>query len=181
MSGSRCSSTARPSADTLHERCAQPPEQIGEINVVVAALGQQFVHRGNREDAVHGIFECLLRVDHAVGARLESQQRRNGLKVVLDAVVDLLGEHAPHYRAAVLERNGCLLRNRREQVTVVLGEGRSPVDDELPDLTAAPAQRLADRVRVRTPLGPGNLAVLEYERGAGRRERIHRRRHDRFE
>ena len=53
------------------------------------------------------------------GARLQAQQRRDGLQVVLDAVVDLLGEHAAHHRAAVLERDGRVLRDRRQQLAVV--------------------------------------------------------------
>ena len=36
-------------------------------------------------------------------------------------------------------------------------------------------------MRVGPPLGPGDRAVLEHERGAGRRERVHRRLHDRLE
>ena len=86
-------------------------------------------------------------------ARLEPQQRRHRLEVVLDAVVDLLGEHAAHHGAPVLERDGRLLRDRREQLAVVLGERRRAVGDELADLAAAPAQRLADRVRVGAPSG----------------------------
>ena len=53
-------------------------------------------------------------------ARLQAQQRRHGLEVVLDAVVDLLGEHAAHHRAPVLERDRGLLGDRREQLAVVL-------------------------------------------------------------
>ena len=53
-------------------------------------------------------------------ARLQAQERGDGLQVVLDAVVDLLGEHAAHHRAPVLERDRRLLRDRREQLAVVL-------------------------------------------------------------
>ena len=89
-------------------------------------------------------------------ARLQAQERRDGLQVVLDAVVDLLGEHAAHHGTPVLERDGRVLRDRREQLAVVLGERRRAVGDELADLPAAPAQRLADRVRVGPALGPGD-------------------------
>ena len=60
-------------------------------------------------------------------------------------------------------------------------ERRRAVGDELADLPAAPAQRLAERVRVRAALGPGDRPVLEHERGARRRERVHRRLDDRLE
>ena len=53
-------------------------------------------------------------------ARLQPEQRRDGLQVVLDPVVDLLGEHAAHHRAPVLERDRRLLGDRREQLAVVL-------------------------------------------------------------
>ena len=49
----------------------------------------------------------------AVGvARLQPQQRGHGLQVVLDPVVDLLGEHAAHHGAPVLERDRRLLGDR---------------------------------------------------------------------
>ena len=46
--------------------------------------------------------------------------------------------------------------------------GPVAVGDELADLPAAPAQRLADRVRRRDALRPGDPAVVEHERGPGR-------------
>ena len=63
----------------------------------------------------------------------------------------------------------------------MLRERRGAVGDELADLAAAPAQRLADRVRVGAALRPRDRAVLEHERGARRRERVHRRLDDRLE
>ena len=139
------------------------------------------MHRRDREDAVDGILERLLRVDRTGCARLQTKQRGNGLQVVLDTVVDLLGEDAAHDGAPVLEGDGGLLRDRGEQLAVVLGERRGPVCNQLADLTSAPAQRLPDRVRVRAPLRPRDLAVLEHESSARRRQRVHRRLHDRLE
>ena len=39
-------------ADALDEHRAQPVDQVGELDVLVAPLGQQLVHRGDREDPV---------------------------------------------------------------------------------------------------------------------------------
>ena len=103
------------------------------------------------------------------GARLEPQQRRDGLQVVLDAVVDLLGEHAAHHRAAVLERDGRLVRDRLEQLPVVVARsGVSRSTTSSPICRPLPAQRQPHGVRAGPALGPGDLAVLEHERGAGR-------------
>ena len=115
------------------------------------------------------------------GARLEPQQRGDGLKVVLDAVVDLLGEHPAHHRAPVLERDRGVVRDRLEEGAIVVGERRVAVADELADLPALPLQRQAQRVRPGAALGPRDLAVLEHERGAGRPHRGDRRLHDRLE
>ena len=99
---------------------AQPVEQLGEVDVLVALLGQHLVHRGDREDPVDRVLERLPRIDVLGVARLQAEQGRDGLQVVLDAVVDLLGEHAAHDRAAVLERDRGLLRDRGEQLPVVV-------------------------------------------------------------
>ena len=157
-----------PGADALGEHRAQAVEQVGQVDLLVPLLGQHLVHRRDREDAVDRVLERLPRLD-ALVARLQAQQRGHRLQVVLDAVVDLLGEHAAHHGAPVLERDRRLLGDRGEQFAVVLGERRGAVGDELADLASAPAQRLADRVRVGAALGPGDRAVLEHERGAGRR------------
>ncbi len=125
--------------------------------------------------------ERLPRVDAVGVPRLEAEQRRHGLQVVLDPVMDLLGEHAAHHCAAVLERDRSLLGDRGEQLAVVLRERRAAVGDELADLAAAPAKRRPDRVRVGAALRPGDRAVLEHERGARGGERVHRRLHDRLE
>ena len=111
-------------ADALHEHRAQPVEQLGEVDVLVALLGQHLVHGRDREDPVDRVLERLARIDVAGVPRLEPQQRRHGLEVVLDPVVDLLGEHAAHHRAPVLERDRRLLGDRGEQLAVVLGERR---------------------------------------------------------
>ena len=108
-------------ADALHEHPPQPVEQVGEVDVVLALLGQHLVHRRDREDAVHRVLERLARVDVVGVARLQAQQRRDGLQVVLDAVVDLLGEHAAHDGPPVLERDGRLLGDRARAA-----RGRAP-------------------------------------------------------
>ena len=107
--------------DALHEHRAQPVEQLGEVDVLVALLGQHLVDRRDREDPVDRVLERLPRIDVLGVARLQPEQRRHGLQVVLDAVVDLLGEHAAHDRAPVLERDRGLLRDRGEQLAVVPG------------------------------------------------------------
>ena len=164
----------------LDEHRAQPLDQLGEVDVVLAVLGQHLVHRRDREDPVDRVGQRPARVD--VGrARLQPQQRRHGLQVVLDPVVDLLGEHAAHHRAAVLERDGGVVGDRLEQPAVLVREGRVAVADELADLPPLPAQRQADGVRAGPPLRPGDLAVLEHERGAGRVDGGDRRLDDRLQ
>ena len=122
--------------------------QLRELDVLLALLGQRLVHGGDREDPVDGVLERLARVD-AVGARLQPQERGDGLEVVLDAVVDLLGEHAAHHRAPVLERDRGVVRDRLEQRALLVGERRVAVGDELADLAPLPAQRRADGVHRR--------------------------------
>ena len=84
-----------------------------------------------------------------VGASLQPQERGDRLQVVLDAMVDLLGEHAAERHATVLERDGGLARDRLEQLAVVVGERRVAIDDELADRAAPPAQRQPHRVGAR--------------------------------
>ena len=122
--------------EPLHEHGAQPVDQLRELDVLVALLRQHLVHRGDREDAVHRVLERLARVD-VLRARLQAQQRRDGLQVVLHAMVDLLREHAAHDGAAVLERDRGVVRDRLEQRAVVVGERRVAIGDELADLARA--------------------------------------------
>ena len=107
-----------PGADALDEHRPQPVEQVGEVDVLVALLGQHLVDGRDREDPVDRVLERLARVDVLGVACLQAQQRGDGLQVVLDAMVDLLGEHAAHDRAPVLERDGRLLGDRGEQLAV---------------------------------------------------------------
>ena len=113
--------------------------------------------------------------------RLQAQQRRDRLEVVLHAVVDLLREHAAHDRAPVLERDGGVVRDRLEQRALLVGERDVLVRDELADLAALPPQRRAHGVRARAPLRPRDAAVLEHERRARRVDGVHRRLDDRLE
>ena len=151
--GSSAVSTRLPGAEPLDEHRAQPVEQLVEVDVVVALLGQHLVHRGDREDPVDRVVERLARVDLLAGARLKPQQRGDGLEVVLDPVVDLLGEDAAHHRPAVLERDRGVVRDRREQRALLLRERRVAVADELADRPALPAQRDPDRMRAGRPSG----------------------------
>ena len=138
------------------------------------------MHGGDREDAVDGILQCLAWI--GVGRlRLQPQQRRDRLQVVLDAVVDLLCEDPAHHRASVLQSDRRVVRDRCEQRPFVGCERRVAVTDELADLTALPAQRQPDGVQAGTSSRPGDVAVFEHERGTGRAHRLHRRLHDRLE
>ena len=166
--------------EALHEHRTEPVDELGEIDDVLPVLGQLLVHGGDREDPVDGVAERLLGVD-AVRARLEAEQRRNGLEVVLDPVVDLLGEDAAQSHPAVLERDGGLIRDGVEQLPVVVGERRVAIDDELADRAAAPAQRKPDGMGARLPFRPGDAAVFEHERRAGGAERLDRGADDRLE
>ena len=50
-------------AQALHEHRAQPVEQLVEIDLLVAPLGQHLVHGSDREDPVDRVLERLPRVD----------------------------------------------------------------------------------------------------------------------
>ena len=164
----------------LHEHRAQPLEQLAQLDDLFALLRQDFMHGGDCEDAIHGILERLARVG-VRRSRLQAEERCDRLEVVLDAVVDLLREHAAHHGSPVLERDRGVMCDRREQRALLVGERCVAVADELADLAPLPAQRQADVVRPRPPLGPRDVAVLEHERRAGRADRFHRRLHDRLE
>ena len=167
--------------EALHEHRAQPVDQLRELHVVLAVLGEHLVDGGDREDAVHGVVQRLTRIDRVGAPRLQPEERRDRLQVVLDSVVDLLGEHAAHDRAPVLERDRGVVRDRREERALLLGERRVAVADQLSDLAALPPERQPDGVLPRAALGPRDIAVLEHERGSGRADRVHRRLDDRLQ
>ena len=73
-----------------------------------------------------------------------------------------------------------MVRDRGEQGLLLVGKRRVAVADELADLATLPPERQADRVLPGPPLRPGDLAVLEHQRGAGRADRLHRCGHDRL-
>ena len=178
-----CSSRAvdvAAAADPLHEHRAQAVDELRELDVLLALLGERLVHRGDGEDPVDGVLERLARVD-SLGVRLQAEERGDGLEVVLDAVVDLLREHAAHHRAPVLERDGGVVRDRLEQRALLVGERRIAIGDELADLAALPPELRADGVLAGATFGPRDAPVLEHERGAGRLHRVHRRLDDRLE
>ena len=74
-----------------------------------------------------------------------------------------------------------MVRDRREERTLLVGERRVPVADELADLSALPAERDPDRKRARAALRPGDAAVLEHERGSGRTDGVNRGPDDRLQ
>ena len=59
-------------------------------------------------------------------AGAQAQQRRDGLQVVLDAVVDLLGDQLAHHAAARLDGRRRLVRDRAEQRLLLGREARRP-------------------------------------------------------
>src|SRR5918996_3568219 len=128
--------------EPLDEHRSQPVDELAEVDVVLAMLRQHLVHRGDREDAIHGVLERLARID-VLGSRLEPQERGDCLEIVLDAVVDLLGEHTAHDGAPMLEGDSRVVRDRLEQRSLVVRERRVPIADQLADLPPLPAQRQA--------------------------------------
>ena len=167
-------------AETLHEHRAEAVDQLREVDVLLPLLGERLVHGGDGEDPVDRMLERLARVD-ALRVRLQAQERGDRLQVVLDAVVDLLGEDAAHDRAAVLERDGGMVRDRLEQRPLLVGERPVAVGHELADLAPLPAQRRPDGVGAGLPFRPRDPAVLQHERGPGRLHRAHRRLDDGLE
>ena len=164
----------------LHERFPEPLEELAEVDVVVIALHQDLVDGGDRQDPVDRVVERPQGID-TDRPRLQPQERCDRLKVVLDAVVDLLGQHAAHHRPPVLECDRRMVGDRREQRSLVVGEGAVLVGDELADLAALPAEGRPHGERPGAALRPRDLAVLEHERGAGRGDGRHRRLDDRLE
>src|SRR3954447_26635938 len=59
--------------EALHEHRPQPVDQLVQLDVVLAKLGQHLVDGRDREDPVDGVTECLLRIDVG-GARLQAEQ-----------------------------------------------------------------------------------------------------------
>ena len=60
------------------------------------------------------VLQGFVRID-VLRPRLDAQERGDRLEVVLDPVVDLLGEDAAHHRAPVLQRHRRVVRDRLEQ------------------------------------------------------------------
>jgi hypothetical protein len=112
---------------------------------------------------------------------LQAEQGGDRLEVVLDAMVDLLGEDAAHHGAAVFERDRGVVGDRLEQGALFLGERHVLVGDELPDLAPLPAKWGPHRVGAGAALRPRDPPVLEHERRTGRVHRVHRRLHDGLE
>ena len=57
-----------PRDEPLDEHRAQPLDQLAELDVVLAVLGQHLVHGRDGEDAVDGVAERLARIDRVGGA-----------------------------------------------------------------------------------------------------------------
>ena len=161
----------------LDQHRPQPVEEFSELDVFVAPLSEHLVHRRDRQNPVDRIVQRLPCVD-AVRPRLQPQERRHGLQVVLHAVMNLLSQDAAQHRSPVLQRDCRVARNRRQQRAVLLRERRVAVAHQLADLPPLPAQRHPHGIGSRATLGPDDVAVLQHERRAGRAQRVHRRRHD---
>ena len=142
--------------EPLHEHRAQSLDQLGKIDLVLAMLGQHLVDGRDGEYSVDGVGERLVGVD-LLRPRLEPQQGRDGLEVVLDPVVDLLGEHPAQDRPAVLERDGGVVGDRLQERPVLVRERRVPIADQLADLPPLPAQRQA---QAWAPARPSGQAIL---------------------
>ena len=164
----------------MDEHRAQAIDELAEVDVVLAVLGEDLVHGGDREDPVDRVIQRLACVD-VLRPRLQPEQRGDGLQVVLHAVVDFLSEDAAHDRSPVLERDSCMVRDRLEQGLVVGRKLRVPIADELTDLPPLPAQREPNGVRARSTFRPCDLPVLEHECRPCRMQRLHRRLHDRLQ
>ena len=64
-------------------------EHLVEVDVLRESLRERVVHDGDRRHAAHRLRERFARLFGVRAARLDAQQRRDGLQVVLDPVVDL--------------------------------------------------------------------------------------------
>ena len=64
-------------------------EHLVEVDVLRQPLRERVVHDGDRRHAPHRLGERLARLVGVRATRLDAQQRRDRLQVVLDAVVDL--------------------------------------------------------------------------------------------
>ena len=64
-----------PLDEPLHEHRAQPVDELAEVDVVLAVLGEHLVHGRDREDPVDGVLQRLARVD-VLGARLRAGAAR---------------------------------------------------------------------------------------------------------
>ena len=60
-----------PRADPLHEHRAQPVDQLRQLDVLLALLGERLVDGRDREDPVDRVLERLARID-ALGAHLQT-------------------------------------------------------------------------------------------------------------
>ena len=144
-------------AEPVAEHRRQPPHQVCEVDVALAARGRQVVHLGDREDAIDGVCERPLRVARA--RRAQPQQRRHRLQVVLDAVVDLLGHDPAHHAAPGLHGRRGLVGDRLQQRPLLareappagLGADERADAPRLPDQRHRHAAGRVDAVRRRRP------------------------------
>ena len=73
----------------LGDEQQRPVEDLVEVHVLREALGEGVVHDGDRPDATHRLRQRVARLVGVGAARLDAQQRRDRLQVVLHAMVDL--------------------------------------------------------------------------------------------
>ena len=67
----------------------QRAHDVVEVDLLARLPRQDLVHQGDRADAALGLVEGLAPLARRQPAGLQAQQRRDGLQVVLDPVVDL--------------------------------------------------------------------------------------------
>ena len=128
--------------EAVSEHRGQAADEVGQVDLAGAARGQQVVHLGDRQHAVDGVFE---RAGRVAAAGAQPQQRGDRLEVVLDAVVDLLGDQLAHHAAAGLDRRGRLVGDRPEQRPLLRREPAGPQADQRADGARLPHQRHGQR------------------------------------
>ena len=170
-----------PRHQPLHEHRAQAVDELAEVDVVLAMLGQHLVHGRDGEDPVD-------RVVRATSAGRRSSAR--ACRRRSDATVWRLfltrwwisWASTPRITARPCSSaTAAWWAIASSSASSSARERRVPIADELADLAPLPAQRHAYGVRAGAALGPRDLPVLENERRAGRVQRLHRRLHDRLE
>ena len=149
----------RPAAG-LAQHGRQPAHEVGRVHVVVSRCGQQVVDLGDRQDPSDRVAQGTARV--ALGARRQAQQRGHGLQVVLDPVMDLLGEQAAHRPARRRDGYRRLGGDGTQQDALSTCELAQvePGADERSDFARAPRHRHREQAGLRDRRARGGLDQL---------------------